>query len=312
MKSSRRMFLTGAGGAFLAIPFLPSLLTRPFAAEPDAGPTPKYFFSVSTGHGDVWGKNMYPDDALLTQTMPYAGRDVRFGALPSAPNANGDVVWSGVCKASAQKLTPSLATKFNILRGVDIPYRISHHSGGHLGNFAATTGNMLMGLNTSAYMAPTIDQVMAYSPSFYSQEDFNTQMTQNSFAIGTASVSYNYTAPVAKMGKIVSQRGYYQNKELFDYLFDPGTAFHGIDKTLIDRVKGRYDALKKDPRISAGDLQRLNHHVEMMFEVERKIQVTQALVDGAKCHPNPALIATTIGSITPFHVTPWKMPSIAT
>ena len=104
MKSSRRMFLTGAGGAFLAIPFLPSLLTRPFAAEPDAGPPPKYFFSVSTGHGDVWGENMYPDDALLTQTMPYAGRDVRFGALPSAPNANGDVVWSGVCKANAQKL----------------------------------------------------------------------------------------------------------------------------------------------------------------------------------------------------------------
>ena len=63
MKSSRRMFLTGAGGAFLAIPFLPSLLSRPFAAEPDVGPPPKCFFSVSTGHGDVWGVKYNKPDA---------------------------------------------------------------------------------------------------------------------------------------------------------------------------------------------------------------------------------------------------------
>ena len=122
MTSNRRMFLTGSGGAILAIPFLPSLMTRAFAAEPDFGPPSKCFFSVSTSHGDIWGKNMYPDDGLLTQTMPYAGRDVRFGALDATPDANGDVVWSPVCRAPAQVLTPALAAKFNILRGLDIPY----------------------------------------------------------------------------------------------------------------------------------------------------------------------------------------------
>ena len=278
MNTNRRMFLTGTGGAFLAIPFLPSLLTRAYAAEPDFGAPPKCFFSVATTHGEVWGKNMYPDDSLLTQTIPYAGRDVRFGALNATPDANGDVVWSAVCKASSQALTPALAAKFNILRGLDIPYRIAHHSGGNLGNFAGTVGTTVAGLDATKYLVPTIDQLMAYSTNFYSEDDLNSRMTQNAFSIGNVeSGSYNYAAPVAKAGNIIRQKGFYQNQDLFDYLFDPGAAYHGIDQLLIDRVKGRYDALKSDPRISVGDLQRLNQHVEMMFEVERKIKVCNAL-----------------------------------
>ena len=288
MTLNRRMFLTGSGGAILAIPFLPSLMTRAFAAEPDFGPPSKCFFSVSTSHGDIWGKNMYPDDGLLTQTMPYAGRDVRFGALDATPDANGDVVWSPVCRAPAQVLTPALAAKFNILRGLDIPYRISHQIGGNLGNFAATVGNMINGLDTSAYMVPTIDQVMAYSPSFYTAADLSSRMTQNAFCVGWGSASYNYTAPAAKKGDIVGLPAYPQNSQLFDFLFEPGTAYHGVNQFIIDRVKGRYNALKADPRISVGDLQRLDQHVEMMFEVERKIQVSKALIEAGQLPAKPS------------------------
>ena len=132
MKTSmnRRMFLRGAGGAALAIPFLPSLTTKAFAQDPELPPVGKCFFATCTAHGDIWNDNMYPTDALLTQSMPYADRDVRYGTLPSVADSNGNVSWSPVLTASAQTMTPTLAAKFNVLRGLDIPYYISHNSGG--------------------------------------------------------------------------------------------------------------------------------------------------------------------------------------
>ena len=132
MKTSmnRRMFLRGAGGAALAIPFLPSLTTKAFAQDPELPPVGKCFFATCTSHGDIWSDNMYPPDVLLTQSMPYADRDVRYGTLPSTADSNGNVSWSPVFTASAQTMTPTLAAKFNVLRGLDIPYYISHNSGG--------------------------------------------------------------------------------------------------------------------------------------------------------------------------------------
>ena len=66
--------------------------------------------AISTFQGDIWGKNMYPDDALLTQETPYAGRQVRYGALPTGVDAFGDVSWSPVLKAAGSVMTPSLVT----------------------------------------------------------------------------------------------------------------------------------------------------------------------------------------------------------
>ena len=270
---NRRMFLRGAGGAIMAIPFLPSLTSRTFAADPKPGPPGKCFFAVSTDHGEVWGKNMYPGEDLLTQKLNYAGRDVRYGNLPSAPDANGNVVFSPMCTASAQLMTPGLAQKFNILRGVDMPYRFGHNTG-HLGNFAATTGNVVAGISAISYAAPSIDQVMAYSPSFYTQDALNAQMTQRSFCVLSGRLSYNFTSPDVQKGNLITQLAHRDNQELFDYLFKPATAFHGVDTAIIDRVKQSYDLLKKDPRLSKGDLLRLNQHVEQMFEVERKLKVS--------------------------------------
>jgi hypothetical protein len=275
---NRRMFLRGAGGAVMAIPFLPSVLSKAFAADPKPGPAPRFFLAFATMHGDVWGQNMYPNDALLTQKMNYAGRDVRYGNLPSAPDDNGNVVWSPMCTASAQVMTPTLAAKFNILRALDIPYRIGHQDGANLGAFAdAANGNTTNGLDNSAYQTATIDQVMAYSPSFYTEEDLNTRMTQRSFSLWGGRMPWNFTNPANKSGQVVSQPSIRNNKVLFDYFFKPGSAFYNVDTVIIDRVKKSYDRLKKDPRLSKGDLARLNQHVERMFEIERKLAVIEKL-----------------------------------
>ncbi|HIA00646.1 MAG TPA: DUF1552 domain-containing protein, partial [Myxococcales bacterium] len=263
-----------------AIPFLPSLLSKAFAADPVPGPAPRFFLAFGTMHGDVWGKNQYPNDALLTQKMNYAGRDVRYGNLPATPDENGNVVWSPMCRASAQVMTPALAKKFNILRGVDVPYTLGHQDGANLGAFAdGGFGGTTNGLDNSAYRTATIDQVMAYSPSFYTEEDLNTRMTQRSFGIwgGGYGMSWNFSNPANKSGQVVGQPSIRNNKVLFDYFFQPGSAFYNVDTFVVDRVKQSYDRLKKDPRLSKGDLARLNQHVERMSEVERKLTVIEKL-----------------------------------
>ena len=171
---NRRMFLRGAGGSVLAIPFLHSLTSRAFAQDPGPPEVGKCFFAVATGHGGLWSENLYPADTVLTQETQYAGRAVRYGDLPSLPDGNGKMVLSPMCSARSDWLTPELIRKFNILRGIDIPYGIGHHSGGYLGNFAdKNRGGRLSGLPTKGYEAPSIDQVMAYSQSFYGESDFN-------------------------------------------------------------------------------------------------------------------------------------------
>ncbi len=66
---NRRMFLRGAGGAIMAIPFLPSLTSRTFAADPKPGPPGKCIFAVGTDQGEIRSKNMYPGEDSLTQKL---------------------------------------------------------------------------------------------------------------------------------------------------------------------------------------------------------------------------------------------------
>jgi len=219
---------------------------------------------------------MYPPDELLKQTMSYAGRDIRFGPLMAQAN-NGMASLSPCLTASSGTLTPAMLAKMNVIRGLDIPYRIGHHDGGYLGNFAGTLENNTGGVNNDKKGAPTIDQFLAYSPSFYTQEDLDSKMTQRSFSIGSGIMSWNHTSPLTKVGEVVSQPAFTSNVALYNMLFKPGSVYNGVDVLIIDRVKENFDRLKNDPRLSKNDHLRLDQHVERMFEIERKLKVAVAL-----------------------------------
>ena len=179
-RMNRRMFIRSAGGAALAIPFLPSLTTRAFAQEGPAISVGRNFLAICSDHGDIWGANQYPEDGLLTQTMRYAGRDVRYGQLPTQAGMNGRVTWSAIYTADAQQLTPQLASKFNVLKGLDIPYRIGHHNGGHLGNFLNVDAAFLAGID-SKLTKPLPLIKSAYSNQVYTPDDLQQRMTHRSF-----------------------------------------------------------------------------------------------------------------------------------
>ena len=273
---NRRMFLRGLGGACFALPHLPSLLSSPFAQEPPPQVSPN-FLAICNNHGGIWAQNLHPSSDLLTQSLRYAQRDIRYGTLPYTPNEQGRIHLSPVYTADASTLTASLLSKTNIYRGLDIPYRIGHHRGGHLGNFADTDGGVTGGIKNDSYHTATIDQFMAYSPSFYGENDLNSRMTQRSFCLRSGQYSQNFTRPQSKSGRVVGQSALSDNHDLHQFLFNPGSALGGVDSYLIDRVKQGYDRLKRHPRLSRGDRNRLDQHVDQMFEVERKLRVSAGL-----------------------------------
>jgi len=267
----RRHFLKGAGGALLAIPFLPSLANKAHAQQ--TADTPKNFMAFATDHGGIWGQNLYPSQSVLTDNVLYAGREVRSGALPTTPDGGGLVTFSPMLQA---QMSSTVAAKFNVLRGLDIPFYIGHHTGGHLGNFAGTVGRSIEGLDASKVQSATIDQAIAWSNGFYTDEDLQSRMTQRTFSIGGV-MSYNFASPSTKSGGVISQPRYNSNLDLYRYLFQPASFYNNVDTFIVDRVKSSFQRLRRHPRLSYGDRARLDQHVERMFEVERKLAVAAGL-----------------------------------
>src|SRR5690606_6363780 len=147
---------------------------------------------------------MFPADSLLTSsTNLYTGHDVRRGEL--ALSVAGDIAsLSEVLSGPADRLTASLVSKMNVLRGIDIPWYIAHHTGGHLGNFARNDGNGEEGAAAQASPMPTIDQIMAWSDSFYSNL---AGITERAMVFGAHRLSYNWSSPSDRSGEIQQVSG---------------------------------------------------------------------------------------------------------
>lgn len=266
---TRRHVLRGAAGFTLALPFLPSLLPRgvragdaPFAANPR-------FVAFATEHGGVWEQNMYPGSEVLTQSQAYAGRTIRRGDL-AASVAGGVTTVSPVLSGPSDLLTEALVGKLNVLRGLDHPFYIGHHRGGHLGNYAENDGNGTDGQVVQAYPRPTIDQVMAWSSSFY--PDLST-ILERSMIVGDR-VSWGWSSPESGTGSIQELPAVFSSLELFNRIFVPQEDELTARPPVVDRVLASYQSLRQsDRRLSASDRQRLDDHLERIDELQRKLAV---------------------------------------
>jgi hypothetical protein len=264
---SRRQLLRGVAGASLALPFLPSL-----SREAHAGPPPKAqprFVALSTGHGGVWTTSMFPQDALLTKTQSYRGHDIRQGAL-AADVQNGRASLSPTLSGDASKLTAKLIAKMNVIQGLDHPFYIGHHSGGHLGNYARNDGNGGDGIAMQAFPRPTIDQIMAWSPTFYSDIG---AIKERSLVVGDR-MSFNWADAAKRQGDIQQLTGSFDCQDLFNRIFVPPPVAGSQRKPLVDRVLDSYKRLRNgNRRLSAGDRQRLDEHLSRVDELQRKLSV---------------------------------------
>jgi hypothetical protein len=269
---NRRMFLRGAAGFTLALPFLPSLAPR--GAEAQSRGT-RRFVAFGTQHGGIWQEAMYPSTTTLTNTSSY-GHQIRRGAL--AATVQGDrASLSPILTADATVLTPALVQKMNVLRGLDVTFYLAHHRGGHLGNYAENDGNGTDGNALQAHI-PTIDQVMAWSPSFY--PDLST-ILERSLVIGTdAGMSANWSSPASKTGEVQNISPQANSLALFNSIFVPEQDPTEARPPIVDLVLEDYKRLREsNRRLSAADKQRLDDHLELLDELQRKVNVAASCSD---------------------------------
>jgi len=268
--TNRRHVLRGAGGATLALPFLPSLFARRADGAEAVPPSQRFFVAAMTQHGAVGPDSMYPAAATLTgQQTIHPNHIARHGTLTVTTNgANASL--SPILTAPATQLTQRIASKMNVMRGFDIPYYIGHHTGGHLGNYVRSDQGPK---NLTPW--PTVDQVIAYSPKFYTNLNGNKArsiVTGQNFH----GASWGYSNPTAGNGTIQKVSVESNPAALFDKLFvkpsTPGTPPPVARKLIVDRVLENYRRLRSsDRRLSRDDKQRLDDHVGRMAELEKKL-----------------------------------------
>lgn len=271
---SRRQVLRGAAGFTLALPLLPSLLPRQASAG-GAGPGRRRFVALCTEHGGVWGASMFPGDGSLTDDQAYAGRTIRRGDLVATAQGD-DAVLSPVLRAPSAALTPALVAKLNVLRGLDHTFYIGHHRGGHLGNYAENDGNGSDGQVVQAYPRPTIDQVLAWSEHFY--PDLSS-ILERSLIVGEK-ISWGWSSPATQSGAVQQLPPEWSSLALFHRIFVPEEDLASPRPPVVDRVMESYLSLRQsNRRLSAGDRQRLDEHLERLDELQRRLEVTVSCGD---------------------------------
>lgn len=274
---NRRMVLKGAAGFTLAMPFLHSLAGRGSIAEAQGAAHPKRFVAFGTCDGGIWQEFMYPNDSGLadTGTAP-GGHTVRRGALSPAVAA-GVAALSPVLSASSGTLTASLASKLNVLRGLDVSFYMGHHAAGHLGNFGTSDQG------ASLPLLPTIDQVLANSDTFYGNAP---SLLQRSMVIGHPGMSWEQQgAGITRISPNNNPRA------LFESIFRAGTGGGGgatpaetPPRPVVDLVLEDYRRLREsNRRLSSLDRVRLDDHMSRLSELERKLMVVPVASPAVSC-----------------------------
>lgn len=284
-KLGRRQFLRGTGGFTLALPVLPSLLSSRARAQ---ARTQKRFVAIATSHGGVPASTMFPPDAVADRRQQlFPGHFAHEGTLPYAVNGQNASI-SGTLTAPASELTADLVRKMNVVRGLGIMRYMGHHTGGHLGNLGRSDQN-------AGDLVPTVDQLMAWSSGFYPDLGGVVQRSihVDSKKRTSASLSFGWSDPVNARGAIEAIPTEGSSLALFDRLFgglDVG-AGGGEDRTpVVDRVLEHYRGMTSGrfgdaQRLSAADRQRLEAHMERMYELQRRLENRAAVSCGTVERP---------------------------
>jgi hypothetical protein len=167
----------------------------------------------------------------------------------------------------------------NVLRGFDFPFQCSHHYGrASLGDYNANNG-----ASTPFPANPdrrSIDQVMAWSPNFYNSTA-GIQARSVTLFTGGDRPSHAYADPAVGASSGINDLTptAQSSWDLFDQLFpSPPTSGPPATRPLIvDLVLQDYQRLRNsNRRLSTADKQRLDDHVQRIYELQRKLQTTTA------------------------------------
>ncbi|WP_413291157.1 DUF1552 domain-containing protein [Bdellovibrio sp. HCB337] len=245
---SRRQFLKGTGSVSLALPLLPSLLSR--AEAQTAMPSPKRFIAVHSGHCQAV-EQWLPDPAKFTFTEKDTyTREVALSAIPD--------LMSPILASSFD----SLRSKLLILSRLDPTSPTPNHNAECM-----LTGGVLSEAQNS------VDQILARK--LYNGSPLNL------YVRSVSDGNYNGASHVSVANGQYSP-GQFNPSSVFQSLF--GTTTGGgappadpnkmtrRDLLVVDKVFKEYQALKQNKNLSKVDLQRLEQHMALISDVEKKLQ----------------------------------------
>lgn len=269
---SRRHFLVGASGFTLALPVLSSLLVKKaYGADPVFVRRPRLYW-LTTNHGAALESAFFPSDSLLTDSQQlFADHRVAQGVLRGTNTESGPprTVISPILQAPRNVLSERRISQLNVLRGIDISFGIGHHTGGHLGNYACNEAVGGVAFDAQSEPRPTIDQLLAWSPSFYADLG---PIRERALVMGTRAISFGYSNPSMASGSVQNIRGAESSRALFNRVFVPAATPESARVPVVDRVLESYRRLRHgNRRLSAADRQRLDDHMDRLAELQRKL-----------------------------------------
>ena len=110
-------------------------------------------------------------------------------------------------------------------------------SGVNLGNVAMSAG--VPAHLRANYGLPTVDQTMAYAPSFYGADELTSRVMRRSFTIN-GGLSFGYSTASTQSGTVISTQAFSSSRLLYEYLFDGAKSLSGWNTTMINRVFAQY------------------------------------------------------------------------
>ncbi len=282
---SRRTFLRGtaAGTAVaLALPTLEAMLNVDGVSADDPRPAP--FFGVfywanglpwHAGHGSEQAAAGYPD--LWT---------------PSATGAGFDYT---------TLMTPLARHRVSVATGLEpkttIPGSPPGQGDGHMRGFmVGMTGNRMRsegfdhGSHTLTALDPSLDQYVARHPSFYGAS----APRFRSLAVGVSQArfhEYGHWNAISYNGPDSTNAPIMQPTQLFDAIFDIPVETTGVEPRLFALDAVLEDAADLRRTLGARDQERLDAHLENVFELQRRLTpeelsctVPERPADGGSLH----------------------------
>ncbi|MFK7999742.1 MAG: DUF1552 domain-containing protein [Polyangiales bacterium] len=292
LTSSRRLFLTGAGGAALALPFLPSLLPRRVrsAAKADAPAIPRRFVAMKTYNGmpvQDWYPRVAPPGydthgsdgtVALSQILPETtGRHSDGGDYSGRWAPLSDFAESGVSNILSRALNPFLDSML-LFRGLDFMPGLNHNYGGYLGNFGLNT-NGTGGAIAGAQINATMDHVMAASSCVYPTTPagprvlhVGSRRNASSYAPRTGDVLATGEASIEQAQSFINPRAAFQ--ATFGSFMGDGDE-PNLSARLVDRVIEDYRRALTGPNIGAEDRVTLERHIAHLSDLEERVNTME-------------------------------------
>lgn len=290
-KKDRRFFLKGLGGATLALPIFPSLLTRaeaqsvdkpfvvsihnfycPFDTESCENYFPKHGAPGEQTHNNVG----YPHPIRsndLTNTLRTDFTDIN-GNSPSTPS---------ISRIFDSEFNPYL-DKLNIYDGCFFPYYHGHPEC-MWGNWRETNnGNDFNPRPAERLVAgPTYDMIYAnwaYTSDFQGEPAIAFWRERSSTsAFYPFGMAYNYRYPETKSGGIIPVPRRTSVQDYFNYLnsryFNMGNtnpaAQRNPELTVVDAVYDAYVGMRNNARLSSEDRLRLEEHMAFFQDLRSNL-----------------------------------------